>query len=136
MLQLRITIECDYALRIVLYLARLGTENKADAATIAEVQKIPQRFSSKILRKLTLGGIIRSYKGVKGGYSLQKLPEDITMLEIVELIDGDVEVTRCIDTDYDCSCGDRAACPIHYELASINHYLKEKLGSVNFASFL
>lgn len=133
---MRITIECDYALRIVLYLARIGIDSKADASTIAETQKIPQRFSAKILRKLTMANIIKSFKGVKGGYTLVKPPKEITMLDIVEIIDGSIEVNRCVNSSYDCARTHSEKCPIHNKLAIINQSIKDSLAGVNFEDLL
>ena len=77
---MKITVECDYALRIILHLAGLNDGAKADSASIAESQKIPQRFNTKILRKLSMAGIIKSYKGSKGGYMLSKAPADTSSI--------------------------------------------------------
>lgn len=133
---MRITIECDYALRIVLYLAKIGMENKTDASTIAETQKIPQRFSAKILRKLTMAKVIKSFKGVKGGYSLVKPPNEIALLDIVEIIDGKIEVNRCVNSSYDCARLASLKCPIHNELAKINESIKYQLAGISFEDLL
>lgn len=133
---MRITVECDYALRIVLYLATLDSDKKADAATIAEQQKIPQRFSAKILRKLTHAGIIQSYKGVKGGYALLKKPKNITMLDIVRIIDGEIEVNRCLNSDSECNRTEKLKCPVHRELSQINDMICSRLDHINFEYLL
>ena len=77
---LKITQECDYAIRIVLMLAKLGSGKRVDAASIAETQSIPQRFTVKILRKLVQSGLVTSFKGAKGGYQLGKKAETITQI--------------------------------------------------------
>ena len=134
--KMRITVECDYALRIILYLAGLKEGCKADSATIAEVQKIPQRFNIKIMRKLTMAGIIKSYKGVKGGYALAKPPAEITLLDVVEVIDGDINLNKCMNDSCDCTRIEKRQCPIHKELADINEYINQRLKSINFEYLL
>ena len=65
---MHITLESDYAIRIVVFLAQQG--KRADAKLISENTEVSLRFALKILRKLVSGGIIRSYKGTTGGYEL------------------------------------------------------------------
>ncbi len=92
--------ETDYAIRIVACLAQ--QKGRLDASSISEKTGVTQRFSLKILHRLTKGNIVKSFKGAKGGYTLAKSPEDITLLEIVELMCGPLNFSRCQ--------GDEAAC--------------------------
>ena len=86
---MRITQEADYALRIVALLA--SHDSLVDANTIADEAGITQRFALKILRKLAIGDVVVSQKGANGGYRLAKSPKEITLKEIIELIDGDAD---------------------------------------------
>ena len=95
---MRITQEADYALRIVTSLARSGTV--CGAAELAESEGVPPRFAHKILRKLMQGGMIKSHPGAKGGYSLNILPEQLTMLDVIELIEGPFALSKCADEIY------------------------------------
>ena len=79
---MHITLETDYAIRIVECLSLCG--GKIDASAISERTDVPQRFSLKILRKLVHSDIVKSYKGVQGGYELAKAPGDITLRTVVE----------------------------------------------------
>lgn len=85
--------ETDYAIRIVACLAKHN--DRLDAAAISEKTGVTQRFSLKILNRLVKGNIVKSFKGAKGGYTLSKKPEDITLLEIVELMCGPLNFSRC-----------------------------------------
>lgn len=89
-----ITREADYALRITVLLAKEG--KLMDAKEIAEQSLVPYRFTLKILRKLVQAGITKSYRGVNGGYILDRAPEDVTLQEVIETIDGPIAVNRCI----------------------------------------
>ena len=133
---MRMTVECDYALRIVLFLAGLSDGERADSNAIAESQKIPQRFNIKILRKLSMAGIVKSYKGAKGGYVLSKKPGDITLLDIVEIIDGSITLNKCMHEDCSCTWTVKHSCPIHKELSDINDYITERLKNINFEYLL
>lgn len=133
---MKITVECDYALRIVLYLSQLGKNRIADAAHIAETQKIPQRFCIKILRKLCMSNIIKSQKGVKGGYGIISDPSEINMLQIIEAIDGDIAMNKCLKHDCDCLRISKDMCPIHNELCEINDLINTRLKSITFEKLL
>lgn len=133
---MKITVECDYALRIVLYLSQLGKGRITDAASIAETQKIPQRFCIKISRKLCMGEIIKSQKGVKGGYGIVRDPSEINMLQIIEAIDGDIVVNKCLKHDCDCLRISKDMCPIHNELCEINNLINARLESITFDKLL
>ena len=71
---MRLNQATDYAFRMVLYLASLPEGTKITGAALAEKQNIPERFLLKIMRSLTKAGIMKSYRGVEGGFALSGLP--------------------------------------------------------------
>ena len=81
---MHITLESDYAVRIVSRLARQG--GRMDAKRIAEETGVTLRFSLKILRKLVTGGLVRSYQGTKGGYALARPAKDISLCDVIETV--------------------------------------------------
>ena len=100
-MRMNITQEADYAIRALLILAKEGEGEKLDAKTISERGRIPLRFLLKLLRKLIQAGIVRSYRGVNGGYALNRYSKDINLREIIEAIDGSISINRCIiDKDF------------------------------------
>ncbi|MDT8717186.1 Rrf2 family transcriptional regulator [Clostridium sp. 19966] len=129
---MKITQEADYALRVVLYLSKLGYDNKMDAATIAEHEGLPLRFLLKLLRKLITADIIKSYRGVNGGYALNKLPEDITFKDVIQAIDGPICVNRCIYDPSYCNVHRSNKCEIHNALSQVQIDLLAQLGKINF----
>ena len=71
----------------------LADENRQiEAKAIAEKNDIPYRFTLKILRKIVQAGIIKSYRGVNGGYVLNKKPSEITLKDVIETIDGKIAI--------------------------------------------
>jgi Rrf2 family iron-sulfur cluster assembly transcriptional regulator len=129
---MRITQEADYGLRVVLYLSKLEYGSKIDAGTIAETEGLPLRFLLKLLRKLIASGIMKSYRGINGGYSLNKLPEEITLRAVIEAIDGPICVNRCmIDPQY-CNANKGTKCEIHRALGGVQQNLVTQLEKVNF----
>lgn len=126
---MRITQECDYAIRIMVMLSKLNENQAVNAAFISESQNIPSRFTVKILRKLVLSGLIKSRKGSNGGYSLNEPPEKITMLKIVEVIDGPVAVNKCVGDESKCTL-DKTSCSISRIMLDINNHITTKLQSI------
>lgn len=120
---MHITLETDYAIRIVDVLAkkeRLSDNprmNRLDAKTISETTDVPQRFALKILRKLVDGDIAKSYKGIYGGYELSKPLAEISLFDIVNLMEGTYKFSRCLDENYECTCGSAKTLPCIYRKA-------------------
>lgn len=127
---MRISQEADYAIRIVLYLSEQVPGHIAGAKTIAEQESVSLRFLLKILRKLVQAGLVQSFRGTNGGYSLARLPEETNLKEVIEAIDGPICINRCLyDAEY---CNRRYAshCRVHRVLASVNRKLTEELESI------
>ncbi|MBQ8510895.1 MAG: Rrf2 family transcriptional regulator [Clostridia bacterium] len=133
---MRITQEADYALRIVYVLA--GAENIMDAKSIADAVGVTERFTVKILRKLVQSGLVSSRKGASGGYGLAELPEKISMRRIVEIIDGPLEISRCLDSSYECSRTghNKKCCTFHLVFDKINRSISDKLECVTLDSVI
>ena len=88
--------ETDYALRIILYLVAQGPGAKVSAGRIAERMSVPERFNLKILRKLSMKGIVQSSRGIYGGFSLCRSPEELTLLEAIEAQAAKLELVQDI----------------------------------------
>ncbi len=125
---MKITREADYALRIV---AMLCSEKKQiEAKQISEQKLIPYRFTLKILRKLVQADIVKSYRGVNGGYILKRKPNEITFKQIIEIIDGPIAINRCISEPEICkNVGD---CQIQKRLLRVQKQFAEELGKIDF----
>ena len=132
---MRITLESDYALRIVTVLAQ--SDKVSDANTIAELTSVTPRFALKILRKLVQGGLVISYKGVNGGYKLKVSSEDITLKNVIELIDGPIAIARCLDSGESCSMiRNKSACIYHHIFDKISLELAAKLQNITIKDVL
>lgn len=132
---MRITLESDYALRIVTCLGE--SDSIIDARTLAEKTQVTLRFTLKILHKLTVGGIVNSIKGAKGGYKLALLPEDITLRRIIELIDGPIIIARCLEGESTCSLNqDKTACIYHHIFDRISFDVASKLEGITIKGIL
>ena len=126
---MRITLESDYALRIVTALAT--HKERLDAKSLADETSVTPRFALKILHKLVQGGIVRSYKGTKGGYTLSKDAASITLKEVIELIDGPIMIARCIESGEACALNhDKSACAYHHIFDTLSIEVAKKLNAI------
>ncbi|MHC4132651.1 MAG: RrF2 family transcriptional regulator [Planctomycetota bacterium] len=100
---LQITLTVDYALRVVMYIAAYGKDRYVPASEIAREQQIPRLYVSKILQCLTQADIVNTIPGRKGGAKLQHYPDEISVLEVIEAVDGSVPLNRCLSNSKQCS---------------------------------
>lgn len=121
---MQITRQTDYAIRCVLYLAEHPNEVKV-VNEIARSKSIPKVFLAKILQKLSKAGIVRSYKGVKGGFELAKRPKDITLLDVIEAIDGPVAMNICAIDKRLCNMSNQ--CSVHPVWVQLRQDTERKL---------
>jgi Rrf2 family transcriptional regulator, cysteine metabolism repressor len=85
---LSITTKSPYALRALAELARAGDDGPVPIGELARRREVPVQFLEQLFAVLRRAGILRSQRGVKGGYSFARPPGEVTVLEIVELLDG------------------------------------------------
>ncbi len=133
---MRITQEGDYALRVVFYLYKCGQGKRVEAKIISAHENIPPRFLLKLLRKLTVEGIVKSYMGYGGGYAAERPPEEITVRGVIEAIEGPIYVNKCLESEEMCNAGRAKTCVIHRALSSVQKNLLSELGAINFSKIL
>lgn len=131
-----LTREADGALRIAWLLGK--TDALTDAGTIATQTSLSPKFALKILRKLSLGGIVTAQRGKNGGYQLAKEPRNISVRELIELLDGPIAINRCCDASYCCSrMGyDKKGCSFHCLFAAASERLALDLDRVTLDMML
>lgn len=129
---MRLNQATDYAFRAVLYLSCLPRGQVVEAKLIAEEEHIPMRFLLKIFRLLTQAGIVESYRGINGGYALARPPAEISMLDVIEAIEGPIRINRCLISPGECSKKFSPRCPIHHALFSVQHSMADQFSKHNF----
>ena len=80
-----------------------GAKNAMDSKKVSNISCVPLRFTVKILRKLIKGGLVKSYKGVNGGYAAARPLGKVSMFDIVELINGPLVISKCLNGSYECA---------------------------------
>jgi len=109
----------------------MDQNSKASTKDIAEEQRIPPSFLAKIISQLSIAGLIQTSRGARGGVSLAKAPEEISILEVVEAIDGPMLLNECTGNPNTCPFG--KGCPLHLVWCEAKAELHEKLSTATFA---
>ncbi len=130
---MQITRQADYAVRAVLHLARNG-EQRTATSTIAEEQRIPPSFLAKIVSQLSIAGLLHTSRGARGGVTLARNPKEITLLEVIEAIDGPIQLNECVSDNGACSFEDN--CPLRPVWCEAQDELINRLKGTNFADMV
>jgi Rrf2 family protein len=130
---MQITRQADYAVRAVLYLSNKNEERIA-TSMIAEEQHIPPSFLAKIISQLSIAGLLHTSRGARGGVTLARDPKDITLLEVVEAIDGPIQLNECVENTGACSFSGK--CPMRPVWCDAQEELVGRLKVTNFADML
>lgn len=104
-----ISTRSRYGLRFLIELSQRAGEGPVDLGSVAERQSIPETYLAKLVVPLRNAGIIRSERGAKGGYELARPASDISVQEIVEVLEGRTSLLEC--TDRPELCARSADCP-------------------------
>jgi Rrf2 family protein len=161
---MQITRQADYALRAMLFLAEMDTKQRANGpiitkveimrdatgkvitqkevilipraptSEIAQAMKIPPSFLAKIISQLAIARLIHTSRGAHGGVSLSRLPEEISLLEVVEAIDGAIAMNECTNDPSVCPFG--GSCPLHNIWCATQAELVERLRATTFAQLV
>ncbi len=127
---MKITQEADYALRMMYRLAEATASGNpvVGAATLADSAAVPTRFGLKILHKLSIAGLVKTSRGVAGGYSLDQDPAALTLRRIIEAVDGPIALNRCLCDSYDClNNPDKSVCRLHHIFETLNAQVVDRL---------
>ena len=101
---------------------------------IAAEMRIPRTFLAKILQKLVKGGVVKSFRGAKGGFQLDRTPEKITLLDVIEAVECPVGMNVCSIDNKNCALS--VKCVIHPAWISVRSEVEEILKKRTFADFL
>ena len=131
---MQITRQADYALRAVMYLAQMNSHQRAATSQIAEEQHIPPSFLAKIISQLSIAGLINTSRGARGGVTLARSANEISILEVIEAIDGPIALNECTHSPDSCPFGDN--CPMKMLWCDTQEELVQRLNSSYFSDFL
>lgn len=99
---MELTRKGEYAIRGIVYLAGQPADKVCLLGDIAAAVEVPATFLAKIFQQFSKIGLVKSYRGTGGGFMLGRLPENITLLEVVEAVEGPIVPNRCVISESEC----------------------------------
>jgi len=127
---MEISRRTDYGVRVITDLAALPKDSRASTSDIAARQNIPAPFLAKIISQLSMSGLVSTHRGAGGGVSLARPASEISLLEVIEALDGPVRLNRCaIEPD---ACPRNGHCPVHAIWAQAQTDLTSLLNDTTF----
>jgi Rrf2 family protein len=127
---MQITRQADYAIRAVRYLAKLGPNQRSATSTVAQEMKIPPSFLAKIISQLSIAGLLHTSRGARGGVTLAREAREISLLDVVEAIDGPILLNECVGDPTDCEFSDD--CLVHPIWVEAQESLVKRLRETRF----
>jgi len=123
--KMRLTRGSDYAIRGMMYLAKQPRGKVCLVSQVAEVQCLPESYLAKIFQDLSRSGLVVSYRGAKGGFVLARDPNEITLRQVIEAVEGPIALSPCLDERMGCEQSE--TCEVHLVLAEAQSRLLEVL---------
>ncbi len=127
---MQITHQADYAIRAMHFLSTLAPDQRVATNQIAEAYQIPPSFLTKIIAQLSVAGLIRTSRGARGGVTLARPPEQISVLEVLEAIDGPISLNDCVEDPSLCQYSD--TCTVHGFWTDLRDELVDRLRGTTF----
>ena len=131
---MRLTRGSDYGLRGMLYMARQPLGQICLVSQVAAAENLPESYLAKIFQDLARNRLLMSHRGAKGGFSLVSDPQDISLLDIIEAVEGQIAIAPCLDVREGC---DRAElCEIYDVLDSAQTHMLSVLKNTTLADLV
>jgi len=127
---LTISREADYAVRLVVHLAA-SAPDRLQAKTLAEAERVPESFLFKILQLLMRYRLVRSHRGMHGGYQLAVDPAKLTLYRLLELVEGPIGLNVCVLSGVGCELS--ARCAVHDVWVTAQAQFRQTLESATIA---
>lgn len=130
---MKLSKKSDYALRAMIYLSMNYKNGAVQVKEISAKEKIPQKFLENILLTLRKAGILNSKSGLKGGYALARLPDLITLGEVIRVLDGAIAPVDCVSKISYKPCSEEVTCVIRGVMMDIRNAITDVLDTMTFA---
>lgn len=127
---MKLTRAAEYAIRCVLYLSKLPMGQVVSRREVAQAMDIPMAFLGKIAQGLARAGVLVVRQGSQGGYELALPPKDISLLMVVEAIDGEILVNECLSRPQE--CGRSGFCAVHRVWEKARGQFRDTLEAASF----
>jgi Rrf2 family protein len=128
---MRLTRKADYGLRALYYIACQPTGKFVPVEEIGRTQGIPEGFLAKVLNELVRGGLLASRRGQDGGLRLARRASEITILDIIRVLEGPMAINECLEPRPTCTW--TTTCPMREVWRSLQEMIEARLAAVNLA---
>ena len=129
---LRINRQTDYAVRVVLALAKRGEGARLSSQEIQQEMLIPKAFMSRIVAQLSRTGLIRTFPGRDGGLMLPHPAAKITLRDIVEAFEGPVLLSACLQVKGEDDCPFQSNCPVRPKWGRVQVAMLREMAAITF----
>jgi Rrf2 family transcriptional regulator, iron-sulfur cluster assembly transcription factor len=130
---LRINRQTDYAVRIVLALAKQAPGARISTASIQREMLIPPALMTRIVADLARTGIIRTFTGRDGGLVLSRPAGQITLRDVVEAFEGPILLSRCLQVTGEDDCPFQLTCPVRTKWGRVQVAMLREMAAITFA---
>lgn len=127
-----LTRAADYAVRVMVCLAGKPEYSRTHRDALADAAQVPPEFLGKVLQSLNRAGLITSQRGVNGGFALARPGDSISMLNVIEAVEGPLRLNVCLLDDP--KCNRRDFCAAHRVWCEAQEALERILSSVTIAT--
>ena len=129
---LKINRQTDYAVRVVLALAKRGDEARLSSNQIQQEMLIPKAFMSRIVARLSRAGLIDTFPGRDGGVTLPRPASQITLRDIVEAFEGPILLSECLQVKGEDDCPFQRDCPVRPKWGRVQVAMLREMASITF----
>ena len=129
---LKINRQTDYAVRVVLALARQGPGAKRSTAEIQQEMLVPKAFMSRIVAQLARAGLLNTFPGRDGGLMLPRPASQITLKDIVEAFEGPILLSQCLQVKGEDDCPFQVNCPVRPKWGRVQVAMLREMASITF----
>ena len=131
---MQLSTKSRYASRALIELALQYGGDPVKLKDIANRQDISLKYLEQVMFPLRVSGYVKTQKGSKGGYHLARSPEAITLLEIVESVEGSISPVECAKNPHYCERADK--CPTHFAWVGLKEAIEKELGKTTLANLV
>jgi Rrf2 family protein len=129
---LKINRQTDYAVRVILALAKRGEGARLSSAEIQQEMLIPKAFMSRIVAQLSKHGLVDTFPGREGGLMLPRPASQINLRHVVEAFEGPILLSACLDVKNEDDCPFQANCPVSPKWGRVQVAMMREMASISF----
>lgn len=129
---LQINRQTDYAVRVLLALAKHPLGTRLSSKTIQREMLIPKAFMSRIVAQLASSGLVRTFTGREGGVELPRPASEITLKDVVEVFEGPILLSECLQSQGEDDCPFRVGCPVSKKWGRVQVAMLREMSFITF----